>query len=117
MVFIQAGEAHADRSRQQKQPDAPHPVYIEGKRDRDRQKEIFRHMGQLPHRIMNSFDIIPLLLRRPVQLEGLVGRLHNDLADLIAQIARHISILRRKAENQVHHQNRRNKGKRFQNHP
>ena len=110
VVFVQGCEAHAEAACQKQKPDTAYAVYIQRKGHGYRQQKVFGHMSQLPHRMMDSLDILRLLLRAPVQIKALISRLDNDFTYLVAQIPRGRSILGGKAEDQIHHQKSRDEG-------
>ena len=113
MVFIQRSKGHAKASCQDRQPQPPDPVYIEGEGDRDGQQKIFGHMGELSHGMMNPFYVIVDLVVGPFKFKGLIGGFHDDLADFVAQVAGSGTVLGGKRKNQIHHHQRRNEGERL----
>ena len=114
VVFVPSREGDADEPGHQHQRESPQPVHIERKGNRNGQQKIFRHMCQLPDRISDLVRIIRNLCLIQSFIQDFISNFHNLIADLIAQIARNIPILGRKAVDDVHHGKGWKKRQRFQ---
>ena len=70
-------------------------------------------MGQFTDRMMNFLNMLFDFRRRPVQIKSVISSFDDDFTDLVTQIPGSGAVLSGKGKDELHHEQRRYKVKRF----